>query len=121
MRAVFDTNILVDYLRGNGEAKKELNLYSEKLISVITWIEVLAGAESKEEAIKIEGFLSSFTLISVDQRIGGEALKISAKFRIKVPDAIIWGTAACENALLVTRNTKDFPKSDPSVRIPYQL
>ncbi len=44
MKAVFDTNILIDYLNGFKQAKKELSLYEEKLISVITRIEVMTGA-----------------------------------------------------------------------------
>jgi predicted nucleic acid-binding protein len=44
MKAVFDTNILVDYLNGFPQAAEELNRYSQRLISQITWMEVLQGA-----------------------------------------------------------------------------
>ena len=39
----------------------------------------------------------------------------------QLPDAIIWATARQNDALLATRNTKNFPRNDPAMRIPYQL
>ena len=46
MKAVFDTNILIDYLNGIEAARTELNQYSIRQISVISFIEVLVGAKS---------------------------------------------------------------------------
>ena len=43
MRAAFDTNILIDFLKGIPAARKELDLYEEHLISIITLIEVLVA------------------------------------------------------------------------------
>ena len=45
MRALFDTNILIDYLNGVDAAKTELARYERPAISVISWIEVLAGTK----------------------------------------------------------------------------
>ena len=59
MRALFDTNILVDYLNGSGEARQELARHERKAISVITWAEVLVGAKDMNEEQSIRGFLSS--------------------------------------------------------------
>jgi predicted nucleic acid-binding protein len=39
--------------------------------------------------------------------------------KVRLPDAIIWATALHESALLVTRDTKDFPSAEPGIRIPY--
>src|SRR5262245_646148 len=41
--------------------------------------------------------------------------------RSQLPDAIIWATARRKNTLLVTRNIKDFPESEPDIRLPYRL
>jgi hypothetical protein len=41
--------------------------------------------------------------------------------KLKLPDAIILATAQTADRLLITRNTRDFPADDPSVRIPYRL
>jgi predicted nucleic acid-binding protein len=43
VRAVFDTNILIDFLRGRPEAKPELERFDDRAISVLSWIEVMVG------------------------------------------------------------------------------
>jgi len=40
MKAVFDTNILIDFLNGHDFASQELSLYEERIISIITYIEI---------------------------------------------------------------------------------
>ena len=45
-----DTNILIDYLNGAPEAARELGAHRRRLISVVTWMEVLAGARNDAEA-----------------------------------------------------------------------
>ena len=52
-------------------------------------------------------------------RVAREAVEVRKTRRMRLPDAIIWAAARSESALLVTRNTKDFPKDDPGVRVPY--
>ena len=37
VKALFDTNILVDYLNAVSEVRDELQRYHEKAISVVTW------------------------------------------------------------------------------------
>ena len=49
-----------------------------------------------------------------------QAVALRREHRIRLPDAIIWATARASGALLVTRNTKDFPANDPGIRVPYQ-
>ena len=44
MKALFDTNILIDYLRGLPAARDELNRHQDKAISVVTWMEIMVGA-----------------------------------------------------------------------------
>ena len=43
VKALLDTNILIDFLRGLPAARDELNRYEDKAISVITWMEVMVG------------------------------------------------------------------------------
>jgi vacuolar-type H+-ATPase subunit I/STV1 len=52
MRAVIDSDVLIDYLQGLPEAKAEIELYSDPLFSIISWIEVMCGAETEEERIE---------------------------------------------------------------------
>ncbi|AEA65575.1 MULTISPECIES: type II toxin-antitoxin system VapC family toxin [Burkholderia] len=120
VKALFDTNILIDYLGGIAAAKKELGRYEYRAISTITWMEVLVGASSGEEDA-IRGWLDSFDVIPVGSDIANRAVVIRKARRIRLPDAIIWATAQVHSLLLVSRNTKDFPPDEPGVRIPYKL
>ncbi len=121
MKAVFDTNILIDYLNGIEKARKELARYDERAISIITMIETLAGAKAPEEETLIRRFLSSFELVELNSSIAERTIHLRKERRLKVPDAIVYATAQELGTLLVTRNTKDFKKSWPDVRSPYQV
>ena len=118
--ALFDTNILVDYLNAVPEARTELQRYTEKAVSIITWMEVMVGASHDLQAAT-RSFLRSFDVIVVDEQIAERAVSLRRSHRIKLPDAVIWATAQTHAMLLVTRNTKDFPEGDPGIRAPYKL
>jgi predicted nucleic acid-binding protein len=117
---LFDTNILIDYLNGIHQAKDEINLYNDKAISIITWMEVQIGTAPPDQA-KTDQFLARFMLISIDQPISREAVMIRKGRGIKLPDAIIFAAARVTNRLFVTRNTRDFPVNTPGVRVPYTV
>lgn len=121
MKAVFDSDILIDYLLGLPKARAELQKYGRRLVSVVSWTEVMIGAKNTEETRRCRDFLASFDVVPFDQSVAEEAVRLRQTHNIKLPDAIIWATARTSDALLVTRNTRDFPKSDPFVRFPYQV
>jgi hypothetical protein len=120
VRAVIDTNILVDYLRGFAHARAELALYQSPAISVISWMEVVAGTTAQTEGT-VRAFLQSFDLLEIDAKTAEAAVILRNTKRIKLPDAIIWATAQAHQCLLVTRNTRDFDRNEPGVRVPYTL
>lgn len=121
MKALFDSDILIDFLVGETKAERELKRYSQRLISIVSWSEVMIGADSEDEEVLCREFLAAFTVIPFDRAIAEEAVRLRRGLRIKLPDAIIWATAKANGALLVTRNTKDFPADDPFVRFPYAV
>jgi hypothetical protein len=120
VKALFDTNILIDYLNGVVAARDEIALHDQPMISLITWMEVLAGT-SAEQAIPVRAFLRRFECIGIDGDIAERAVAVRHARRLKLPDAIIRATAMERSALLVTRNTKDFPDDEPGIRVPYSL
>ena len=119
MRALFDTNILIDYLAGIESAEVEINRYRDRCVSVITWIEVLVGARPGDEEDVVELFLRDFRVVDLTRSVAREAIAIRRVKRMRLPDAIVLASARAESALLVTRNTKDFPRDDPAIRVPY--
>jgi len=119
MKAVFDTNILIDYCNGSSAAQKELEQYSTCIISVITWMELLIGANNTKEEGALRSFLSGFLVIDIDLKVRELAVEIKKKMRMRLPDAIILATARSLECILVTRNTKDFSPDFVDIRVPY--
>ncbi len=119
MKALFDSNVLIDFLQGNEAARTELNLYPSVVISRITWMEVLIGAQTvAEERLRLK-FLAEFETVELNAAIAQEAVKLRRRLRLKLPDAIILASARVSESILVTRNHRDFSRNDPAVRIPY--
>ena len=117
MKALFDTNILIDYLNGIDAARKEISRYEKALISPITWMEVMVGVNDDErQAIRL--FLSRFDQVNIDAKVAEIAVSIRRKYKMRLPDAIIWASAKRESALLVSHNISDFPADSPDVRVP---
>lgn len=121
MKAVIDTNIIIDYLSGSSKAREELDSFEELYISLITWMEILVGAEEGAEESEIREFLRRFRVRPLDEGVAQRAVDIRRRQKIRLPDAIIWATAQQLGVLLVTRNTRDFPSRHPGIRVPYRL
>ena len=118
--AVFDTNIVIDALNGILAADEEYCRYDRVYISLITWIEVMVGTD-EEDQLTADFLRKYFVVLPITQAIAEQAVIIRKQYRIKLPDALIQASAQVHNALLVTRNTHDFPKEHPGIRCPYHL
>lgn len=121
MKAVLDTNILIDYLKGVEKARRELSRYSRVLVSVITRIELLVGARDESEAGVIRDLLGSFDEVALTRTIAERAILIRKEHGMKIPDAIVYATAKESECLIVSRNSRDFHPDWPDVRMPYRL
>jgi hypothetical protein len=117
---LFDTNILIDYLRGISQARAEADKHSDRAVSIITWMEVMAGSTAANEA-DARTFLLNFYTLPLSMEIAERAFLLRRTNRIKLPDTIIQATAEASGRVLLTRNTRDFPQGTPGVRIPYTL
>ena len=120
VKALLDTNILIDFLRGVPAARDELARYEHKAISVITWMEVITGASASVEQ-GTRAFLDGFDLVDLDEEVAERAVRLRRAYRMKLPDAIVWASAQTRAMLLVTRDIKGFPAGDPGVRMPYRV
>jgi predicted nucleic acid-binding protein len=118
---LFDTNILVDHLRGIGKATREIKASDSPAISMITWIEVMAGATTEDEAIRLKAFLANFESLPLTSAVAERAAAIPRNKRLKMPDAIILATAEVAGQVLVTRDGKAFPAGTHGVRVPYKV
>ena len=109
-----DTDVMVDFLRGNPKAVALLQTYSVRVIlSSIVAAELYAGVRGDEELSKLDSLISIFRVVPVSfelARAGGLYKKNYAKTHgVGLADAIIAATAEAENADLKTLNTKHYP------------
>lgn len=120
VKALFDTCILIDYLNGVEAARAELERFADKAISLVTWMEVMVGANAATEHV-VRSFLGGFERVPIDEQVAALAVRLRQSHRIKLPEAIVWASAQAGGRILVTRNTKDFAADEPGIRVPYEL
>lgn len=120
VKALFDTNILIDFLNAIPQARDEMAKYDEKAISIISWMEVMVGADAEVEK-RTRLFLDTFTIVPLTNDVAERAVALRREHGIKLPDAVVWASADIHSMLLVTRNTKDFGEDAPGIRVPYTL
>ncbi len=124
LRLLVDTDVLIDYLRGQTDAVTYLEgLAHPLLMSVITLAELYAGVREGDERTKLDQFVKAFELILLDTEIarkGGLFRRDYLKsHNVGLADALIAATAESEQAMLVTLNEKHFPMLS-QVFVPYQ-
>lgn len=113
---LWDTNTVIYFLQRQfpllAEQKVDAILAANKPdISVITEIELLSWRLAAEDDINtINIFLSGSQIHQLDNDVKLQTIEIRKQTRLKLPDAIIAGTAIVYNKTLITRNTADFKK-----------
>ncbi|MEX2212219.1 MAG: type II toxin-antitoxin system VapC family toxin [Gaiellaceae bacterium] len=123
---VADTSVLVDYLRGDAGARaafEHARSAGEPLVgSVLTCVEVLAGARRPEER-STRALLDELEWIPVDVELADAAGSLARRFGrthpgIDVTDYVIAATVDHLDATLWTRNLRHFPMF-PRLAAPY--
>mgnify|MGYP003382237526 CR=1 FL=1 len=122
-RLLIDTDILVDYLRGNPAAVAFIESRPEDLLaSVISVAELFAGVREGRERAALESFVAAFNVVPVDREIAERGGIYRRDFlrshRIGLADALVAATADVMDADLATLNVKHFPMR-PRLRPPY--
>lgn len=120
MKAVIDSDVLIDFLQGVDAAAAEIDRYDDACYSIISWMEVMISAQTDAERFAAETLFESMRRIELSVEIARRAVDLRQVLRLKLPDAIVLATADREGCILVTRNAKDFDPSDPRVRVPYR-
>ncbi len=121
MIVLFDSTVLIDSLNFVAGAMEVITRHPDGSISIVSWIEVMAGARNTSESETLRGFLSVFRCLPLDDEIAEQASILRREKKLKLPDAIIFATAQVHHATLVTRNTRDFSEQMPGVRVPYKI
>ena len=120
MRGIlFDTDVLVESLRGNKRVNDILVELARKetlmACTPVSFAEIYRGIRSHEKE-KTALTLSTFTCIAIDQDIGkkaGEYLRSYSKTHgLEIADALIAASAIVHRMALCTFNWKHYPMSD---------
>lgn len=111
---IVDTDVLIDFLRGNDKAITFIDKFSPHIIlSPIVIAELYAGVKGADEQSVLDNFISLFRVVPIDSEIakaGGLYKRDFGKsHRVGLADAILAATADKENAELKTLNIKHYP------------
>jgi predicted nucleic acid-binding protein len=113
MAALFDTDVLIDYLRGLPQAESALddeglNAYA----SVVTIAELYQGLREGEQA-KLDELVEDLVILDVDVDIAREGGRHRRAYRQShgsgLEDCLIGATANHYDLTLKTLNTRHFP------------
>ena len=114
IKVLCDTDVIIEYLKGNETTKKIFDKLKNKNIalSAITLMELFYGAINKRELNKIKRALSEFDILLLNEDITQIAVELIEKYSkshgLRIPDALIASTAIYYDITLWTYNVKDF-------------
>jgi len=117
MAYLVDTNIMVDFTRGNAKAADYLDSLGDVcLLSAITALELIAGALSQREVIDLDIMISAYEQIPPTDDVTRRAyylMKTYAKSAgLRTLDSLIAATALGEGLTLATKNRRHFQMID---------
>lgn len=118
-----DTDVLIDFLRGNQKARGLLLSLAERTAvncCVVTVAELCAGMRESEEQATL-ALIDSMIVAPVTREIAEKAgqLKRGAKgYALELDDCLIAATAMAESAALVTRNSRHYPFDGLNLLVP---
>jgi len=109
-----DTDVFVDFLRGNEQATTFIMRHAEHIVlSAIVLAELYSGVRGEDELVELDGLARLFPVKDVDKevvRLGGLLRQRYGKSHgVGLADALLAATAQRYGLLLKTLNTKHYP------------
>jgi predicted nucleic acid-binding protein len=111
---IFDTDVLIWSLRSDTNAAELIQSQTDRAVSIISWMELLQGANSRSEIKLIRRFLQDlgFRVIPVSESISHLAATLIEDHALadglQVADALIAATARETGSELATGNVRQF-------------
>jgi len=116
---VFDTSVVVDYLRGSKPAASAFKRFPHRAITVTTWVEVMAAAPAAL-SLETREFLRTFERLAISEAISDRALALMEKHsRLELRHAIPWATAIANELIYITCELPE-EWGDKSLWVPYR-
>jgi hypothetical protein len=111
---LFDTDVLVHFLRGHASAATLIGKTPERAISIVSYMELLQGARDKQELKTIKSFLADFAfeMLPLTENISHRASIYMEEYGLRagmcLADALIAATAVENRLALCTANRKHY-------------
>jgi predicted nucleic acid-binding protein len=109
-----DTDVLIWALRGSEKAAQALDEAERRAISVVTYMELLQGAQDKREVTSIKSFLADlrFQMLPLTENIGLRGSIYMEEYGLTVAmsmaDALIAATAVENHEPMLTANQRHY-------------
>jgi tRNA(fMet)-specific endonuclease VapC len=121
---VADTDVLIDFLAGQGEAADQVALELERgdlRTTAVTRFELLAGARSKKQAASVGKLLAALPTLPLDEGSADAAAEVRRALEahgegIGMADSLIAGIVRHHGGILLTRNRRHFERV-PGLRL----
>jgi predicted nucleic acid-binding protein len=113
LKVLVDTDILIKAFRGDDDKIRNLSLLKDRYcISVITSMELFAGAKNIKQLSSYIKLLKIYQVIQIDENISQKAFQLFKTYILKNPvassDCFIAATALHYGFELYTDNKKDY-------------
>lgn len=117
---IADTDVLIDFLRGDGEGAEriKLELSTGRLATTaVNAFDLWAGASTDRESAAVLGLLDALRVLPVTAAASSSAGRIHRDLRargeaIGMADSLIAGVCLAAGGLLITRNKAHFSRVD---------
>lgn len=114
---IADTDVLIDYLAGRGEANAVEQLLRRGAIrtTVISRFELLSGAKSPKQLARLIELLGAVPSLALDEESADAASEIRRSLErsghsIGMADSLIAGIVTTNGGTLLTRNRRHFQR-----------
>ncbi|MEA3467567.1 MAG: type II toxin-antitoxin system VapC family toxin [Thermodesulfobacteriota bacterium] len=111
---LFDTDVIIWYMRGNINALKAVRQHKNFVISVVTYMELVQGMRNKNELALLREALKSWgtKIIYISEEISSKAMfyveQHYLSHSVQLADALIGATAVSHGIPLLTGNVKHY-------------
>ena len=111
---IFDTDVLIWFLRGDSGAASFIDSEPDRGISIVSLMELIQGTRSKAEVAGIRAFVAGhdFNVLAINESISFIAAALVEDHAhgdgLQVADALIAATAKARGAALATGNVRHF-------------
>ena len=124
MPVLIDTDVMVDFLRGNPKAVELIKAHSAHIVlSSIVVAELYSGVRGDKELQTMDTLVSLFRIIPVSPELAREGGLFKNEYAkshgVGLADAIIAASAKAEHAELKTLNVRHYPMFK-GLRPPYR-